>query len=241
MKVGKVSTNTTTYDEEEEVAAGDGRKKQIVIIAVFSLIILALIATAIWGWGYLRARDVDTLAQEQSTSAEESLKEEKKQLKKEKSKTVVSDKHTDGLPDVDADKATAKVNDDSVISKMRAEVGAAGDTSLFKPSDYDNYNANMLFVAYGLADEGSAVGAGTTIKVSGDYAIVGYPNGYSVIFSISQDRIVDFRSSGEVFDSGVSGKMKELLGSNAKYITVYGNETLLIDSTKEQSIQEAFK
>lgn len=246
---GVIVMRKSEYDEEEPGYGGDSLHvsgsvvKMVAIVVVFLVVVAGAVAGGVFGWRY--AHSGDALAVAEREVAKNDTQETKKPANEGKSDGNTQSDTPEGegasgdFPDVDTDLAVSlNTGNSSGYETVADGVGVPGDVSLFTPTEYDNYIMNAMFVSYGLAEEGSAVGGGRTVKVANDMAIVAYPNGYSGVFRMSTDSLVGFRSNGVVFDSGILGKIRSIPGNEDKPVaTVLGCETLVLDGSSQGEME----
>lgn len=233
--VGSAASAGRFYQDEEEVATTKGKGRLVAILLVFVLVLSLVVGGGIYGWLRMRQRDYDTVAGrvlQNTTSKEEANKSSSK--KKDKG----SPKADNGLPSI----SSSEINNSSASADdvKKALVGlpqGIDGKSQGALEDTVDYKINQMFDLYGLG----LAGTGGILYQSGDYALVCYKGGYTLAVKKTEGIPVALRSADNAFSADTKSKIGSVYVDGAKYDTLLGKESLVLNDSLYAQAKEALK
>lgn len=214
-----------SYQDEEEVATTKGKGRLVAILLSFLLVLFLVVGVGIYSWVQMRQRDYDTVAKQVSQS-NASKEEANKSTSKKKDKG--SPKADNGLPSI----SSSEINNSSASADdvKEALVGlpqGINGKSQGAIEDTVDYKINQMFDLYGLG----LAGTGGILYQSGDYALVCYKGGYTVAVKKTEGIPVALRSADNTFSADIKSKIGSVYVDRAKYDTLLGKESLVLNDS----------
>lgn len=247
MKVGKKKVQGTgasvsasvgmsrSYQDEEEVATTKGKGKLVAILLSFVLVLSLIVGGGIYGWMQKSQRDYDTVAKQvsQSTTTKKGNGDASK-----KTQDKGSLKAQNGLPTIsssDIDNSSASAED---VKKALVGLpqGITGKSQGALENTVD-YKINQMFDLYGLG----LAGTGGILYQSDDYALVCYQGGYTVAVKKTEGIPVALRSADNAFSADTKSKIGSVYIDGAKYDTLLGKESLVLNDSLYAQAKEALE
>ena len=238
MKVGKKEikkesvgsgVSSRAYQDEEGVATSKGKGRLVAIVLSFVVVLALIVGAGIYGWVQKRQHDYDTVAGqvEQSNSAKDSGSSSDSGESPD-NKDDGSSQADNGLPSINVDDMnnTSASADDVKKALVGLPQGITGK-SQGSVDDTVDYKVNQMFDLYGLG----LAGTGGILYQSGDYALVCYKGGYTVVVEQSQGIPVALRSADDAFSADTKSKIESVYIGGAKYDTLLGKDSLVLDDS----------
>lgn len=225
-----------SYQEEEEVATIKGKGRLVAILLVFVVVLSLVVGGGIYGWMQKRQRDYDTVAKQVSQSNTAKKKSESTPKKKEEDKG--SPKAQNGLPSISSSEVdtTSASADDVKKALVGLPQGINGKSRGALEATVD-YKINQMFDLYGLG----LAGTGGILYQSGDYALVCYKGGYTVAVKKTEGIPVALRSADNGFSADTKSKIGSVYIDGAKYDTLLGKESLVLNDSLYAQAKEALE
>lgn len=225
-----------SYQEEEEVATTKGKGRLVAILLVFVVVLSLVVGGGIYGWMQKRQRDYDTVAKQVSQSNTAKKKSESTPKKKEEDKG--SPKAQNGLPSISSSEVdtTSASADDVKKALVGLPQGINGKSQGALEATVD-YKINQMFDLYGLG----LAGTGGILYQSGDYALVCYKGGYTVAVKKTEGIPVALRSADNGFSADTKSKIGSVYIDGAKYDTLLGKESLVLNDSLYAQAKEALE
>lgn len=225
-----------SYQEEEEVATTKGKGRLVAILLVFVVVLSLVVGGGIYGWMQKRQRDYDTVAKQVSQSNTAKKKSESTPKKKEEDKG--SPKAQNGLPSISSSEVdtTSASADDVKKALVGLPQGINGKSQGVLEATVD-YKINQMFDLYGLG----LAGTGGILYQSGDYALVCYKGGYTVAVKKTEGIPVALRSADNGFSADTKSKIGSVYIDGAKYDTLLGKESLVLNDSLYAQAKEALE
>lgn len=225
-----------SYQEEEEVATTKGKGRLVAILLVFVVVLSLVVGGGIYGWMQKRQRDYDTVAKQVSQSNTAKKKSESTPKKKEEDKG--SPKAQNGLPSISSSEVdtTSASADDVKKALVGLPQGINGKSQGVLEATVD-YKINQMFDLYGLG----LAGTGGILYQSGDYALVCYKGGYTVAVKKTEGIPVALRSADNAFSADTKSKIGSVYVDGAKYDTLLGKESLILNDSLYAQAKEALE
>lgn len=225
-----------SYQEEEEVATTKGKGRLVAILLVFVVVLSLVVGGGIYGWMQKRQRDYDTVAKQVSQSNTAKKKSESTPKKKEEDKG--SPKAQNGLPSISSSEVdtTSASADDVKKALVGLPQGINGKSQGVLEATVD-YKINQMFDLYGLG----LAGTGGILYQSGDYALVCYKGGYTVAVKKIEGIPVALRSADNGFSADTKSKIGSVYIDGAKYDTLLGKESLVLNDSLYAQAKEALE
>lgn len=225
-----------SYQEEEEVATTKGKGRLVAILLVFVVVLSLVVGGGIYGWMQKRQRDYDTVAKQVSQSNTAKKKSESTPKKKEEDKG--SPKAQNGLPSISSSEVdtTSASADDVKKALVGLPQGINGKSQGVLEATVD-YKINQMFDLYGLG----LAGTGGILYQSGDYALVCYKGGYTVAVKKTEGIPVALRSADNAFSADTKSKIGSVYVDGAKYDTLLGKESLVLNDSLYAQAKEALE
>lgn len=225
---------TRSYQDEEEVATTKGKGRLVAILLSFVVVLSLVVGGGIYGWMQMRQRDYDTVAGQVSQS---SVAKRKSESAPNKAEDNGSSKSDDGLPSISGsaiDNSSASADDvKKALVGLPAGITGKSEGTL---DDTVDYKVNQMFDLYGLG----LAGTGGILYQRGDYALVCYKGGYTVAVQKSQGIPVALRSADAAFSADTKSKVGSVY-TDAKYDTLLGKESLVLDDSLYAQAKEALE
>lgn len=234
---GMTASAGRSYQEEEDVATTKGKGRLVAILLAFIVVLSLVVGGGIYSWVQMRQRDYDTVAGRVSQS-NVSKEEGSKSASKEKKQSKGSTKSQNGLPSIsssDIDNSSASADD---VKKALAGLpqGITGK-SQGALEDTVDYKINQMFDLYGLG----LAGTGGILYQSDDYALVCYKGGYTVAVKKTEGIPVALRSADNAFSADTKSKIGSVYIGGAKYDTLLGKESLVLNDSLYAQAKEALE
>lgn len=223
-----------SYQDEEEVATTKGKGRLVAILLAFLLVLFLVVGAGIYGWVQMRQRDYNTVAGQASQSSTAN-KESKSASKKKKDKG--SSKAADGLPSISSEMDTSSASADDVKKALVGLPQGIDGKSQGVLEDTVDYKINQMFDLYGLG----LAGTGGILYQSGDYALVCYKGGYTVAVKKTEGIPVALRSADNAFSADTKSKIGSVYVDGAKYDTLLGKESLVLNDSLYAQAKEALE
>lgn len=225
-----------SYQDEEEVATTKGKGRLVAILLAFVVVLSLVVGGGIYGWMQKRQRDYDTVAKQVSQS--NTAKKESESTPKKKEEDKGSLKAQNGLPSISSreiDTASASA-DDVKKALVGLPQGINGKSQGALEATVD-YKINQMFYLYGLG----LAGTGGILYQSGDYALVCYKGGYTVAVKKTEGIPVALRSADNGFSADTKSKIGSVYIDGAKYDTLLGKESLVLNDSLYAQAKEALE
>ena len=223
-----------SYQDEEEVSTTKGKGRLVAILLAFVVVLALVVGGGIYGWMQMRQRDYNTVAGKVSQSSAAKKKAESAPKKVEDKGSSKSD---NGLPSISSsaiDNSSASA-DDVKKALVGLPAGITGKSEGVLDDTVD-YKINQMFDLYGLG----LAGTGGILYQRGDYALVCYKGGYTVAVQKSQGIPVALRSANDAFSADTKSKIGSVY-TDAKYDTLLGKESLVLDDSLYAQTKEALE
>lgn len=223
-----------SYQDEEETATTKGKGRLVAILLAFVVVLSLVVGGGIYGWMQKRQRDYDTVAKQVSQSNTSNKGSKSASKKKDKG----SSKAADGLPSIsssDMDTSSASA-DDVKKALVGLPQGIDGKSQGALEGTVD-YKINQMFDLYGLG----LAGTGGILYQSGDYALVCYKGGYTVAVKKTEGIPVALRSADNGFSADTKSKIGSVYIDGAKYDTLLGKESLVLNDSLYAQAKEALE
>lgn len=224
-----------SYQDEEEVATTKGKGRLVAILLAFVVVLSSVVGGGIYGWMQQRQRDYDTVANRVSQS-NTAKRDSENAPKKEEDKG--SSTAQDDLPSIS--KSEMDTSSASVDDVKKALVGlpqGIDGKSQGALEDTVDYKINQMFDLYGLG----LAGTGGILYQSGDYALVCYKGGYTVAVKKAEGIPVALRSADNAFSADTKSKIGSVYIGGAKYDTLLGKESLVLNDSLYAQAKEALE
>lgn len=243
MKVGNKKIQGTgsatsaghSYQDEEEVATTKGKGRLVAILLAFVVVLSLVVGGGIYGWMQQRQRDYDTVAKRVSQS-NIAKRDSENVPKKEEDKGSL--KVQDGLPSISSSKIdTSSASADDVKKALVGLPQGIDGKSQGALEDTVDYKINQMFDLYGLG----LAGTGGILYQSGDYALVCYKGGYTVAVKKTEGIPVALRSADNAFSADTKSKVGSVYVDGAKYDTLLGKESLVLNDSLYAQAKEALE
>lgn len=222
-----------SYQDEEEVATTKGKGRLVAILLAFLLVLFLVVGAGIYGWVQMRQRDYNTVAGQASQSS--TANKESKSASKKKDKG--SSKAADGLPSISSEMDTSSASADDVKKALVGLPQGIDGKSQGVLEDTVDYKVNQMFDLYGLG----LAGTGGILYQSGDYALVCYKGGYTVAVKKTEGIPVALRSADNAFSADTKSKIGSVYVDGAKYDTLLGKESLVLNDSLCAQAKEALE
>lgn len=225
-----------SYQDEEEVATTKGKGRLVAILLVFVVVLSLVVGGGIYGWMQKRQRDYDTVAKQVSQS--NTAKKESESVPKKKEEGKGSLKAQNGLPSISSSEidTTSASADDVKKALVGLPQGINGKSQGALEGTVD-YKINQMFDLYGLG----LAGTGGILYQSGDYALVCYKGGYTVAVKKTEGIPVALRSADNAFSADTKSKIGSVYIDGAKYDTLLGKESLVLNDSLYAQAKEALE
>ena len=226
-----------SYQEEEEVATTKGKGRLVAILLVFVVVLSLVVGGGIYGWMQKRQRDYDTVAKQVSQS-NTAKKKKSESTPKKKEEDKGSPKAQNGLPSISSSEVdtTSASADDVKKALVGLPQGINGKSQGVLEATVD-YKINQMFDLYGLG----LAGTGGILYQSGDYALVCYKGGYTVAVKKTEGIPVALRSADNGFSADTKSKIGSVYIDGAKYDTLLGKESLVLNDSLYAQAKEALE
>lgn len=225
-----------SYQDEEEVATTKGKGKLVAILLAFVVVLSLVVGGGIYGWMQKRQRDYDTVAKQVSQS--NTAKKESESVPKKKEEGKGSLKAQNGLPSISSSEIdTTSASADDVKKALVGLPQGIDGKSQGALEDTVDYKINQMFDLYGLG----LAGTGGILYQSGDYALVCYKGGYTVAVKKTEGIPVALRSADNGFSADTKSKIGSVYVDGAKYDTLLGKESLILNDSLYAQVKEALE
>lgn len=225
-----------SYQDEEEVATTKGKGRLVAILLVFVVVLSLVVGGGIYGWMQKRQRDYDTVAKQVSQS--NTAKKESESVPKKKEEDKGSLKAQNGLPSISSSEIdTTSASADDVKKALVGLPQGINGKSQGALEDTVDYKINQMFDLYGLG----LAGTGGILYQSGDYALVCYKGGYTVAVKKTEGIPVALRSADNGFSADTKSKIGNVYVDGAKYDTLLGKESLVLNDSLYAQAKEALE
>lgn len=225
-----------SYQDEEEVATTKGKGRLVAILLVFVVVLSLVVGGGIYGWMQKRQRDYDTVAKQVSQS--NTAKKESESVPKKKEEDKGSLKAQNGLPSISSSEIdTTSASADDVKKALVGLPQGINGKSQGALEDTVDYKINQMFDLYGLG----LAGTGGILYQSGDYALVCYKGGYTVAVKKTEGIPVALRSADNGFSADTKSKIGSVYVDGAKYDTLLGKESLILNDSLYAQAKEALE
>lgn len=224
-----------SYQEEEDVATTKGKGRLVAILLAFVVVLSSVVGGGIYGWMQQRQRDYDTVANRvsQSNTAKRDSENVPKEGEGKGSSTAQDDLPSISKSEMDTSSASA---DDVKKALVGLPQGIDGK-SQGALEDTVDYKINQMFDLYGLG----LAGTGGILYQSGDYALVCYKGGYTVALKKTEGIPVALRSADSAFSADTKSKIGSVYVGGAKYDTLLGKESLVLNDSLYAQAKEALE
>lgn len=225
-----------SYQDEEEVATTKGKGRLVAILLAFVVVLSLVVGGGIYGWMQKRQRDYDTVAKQVSQS--NTAKKESESVPKKKEEDKGSLKAQNGLPSISSSEIdTTSASADDVKKALVGLPQGINGKSQGALEDTVDYKINQMFDLYGLG----LAGTGGILYQSGDYALVCYKGGYTVAVKKTEGIPVALRSADNGFSADTKSKIGSVYIDGAKYDTLLGKESLVLNDSLYAQAKEALE
>lgn len=225
-----------SYQDEEETATTKGKGRLVAILLVFVVVLSLVVGGGIYGWMQKRQRDYDTVAKQVSQS--NTAKKESESVPKKKEEGKGSLKAQNGLPSISSSEIdTTSASADDVKKALVGLPQGIDGKSQGALEDTVDYKINQMFDLYGLG----LAGTGGILYQSGDYALVCYKGGYTVAVKKTEGIPVALRSADNGFSADTKSKIGSVYVDGAKYDTLLGKESLILNDSLYAQVKEALE
>lgn len=232
---GSAASAGRSYQDEEEVATTKGKGRLVAILLAFVVVLSLVVGGGIYGWMQQRQRDYDTVAKRVSQS-NTAKRDSENVPKKEENKGSL--KEQDGLPSISGSKIdTTSASADDVKKALAGLPQGIDGKSQGALEDTVDYKINQMFDLYGLG----LAGTGGILYQSGDYALVCYKGGYTVAVKKTEGIPVALRSADNAFSADTKSKIGSVYVDGAKYDTLLGKESLVLNDSLYAQAKEALE
>lgn len=224
-----------SYQEEEDVATTKGKGRLVAILLAFVVVLSLVVGAGIYGWMQQRQRDYNTVANRvsQSNTAKRDSENVPKKEEDKGSSTAQDDLPSISKSEMDTSSASA---DDVKKALVGLPQGIDGK-SQGALEDTVDYKINQMFDLYGLG----LAGTGGILYQSGDYALVCYKGGYTVAVKKTEGIPVALRSADNAFSADTKSKIGSVYIGGAKYDTLLGKESLVLNDSLYAQAKEALE
>ncbi len=225
-----------SYQDEEGVATTKGKGRLVAILLAFVVVLSLVVGGGIYGWMQKRQRDYDTVAKQVSQS--NTAKKESESAPKKKEEDKGSPKARNGLPSISSSEIdTTSASADDVKKALVGLPQGIDGKSQGALEDTVDYKINQMFDLYGLG----LAGTGGILYQSGDYALVCYKGGYTVAVKKTEGIPVALRSADNGFSADTKSKIGSVYVDGAKYDTLLGKESLILNDSLYAQVKEALE
>lgn len=232
---GSAASAGRSYQDEEDVATTKGKGRLVAILLAFVVVLSLVVGGGIYGWMQQRQRDYDTVAKRVSQSNTAKRDSENVPKKEEDEGSL---KAQDGLPSISGSKIdTTSASADDVKKALAGLPQGIDGKSQGALEDTVDYKINQMFDLYGLG----LAGTGGILYQSGDYALVCYKGGYTVAVKETEGIPVALRSADNAFSADTKSKVGSVYVDGAKYDTLLGKESLVLNDSLYAQAKEALE